>query len=93
MPKRKITGTVVSDKMDKTIVVLVESFVKHPATKKMVKKSKRFKAHDEENTAKNGDTVEIIESRPLSREKRWALVSVVKRNIFAEKENGGGDQE
>ncbi len=93
MPKRTITGTVVSDKMDKTIVVLVESFVKHPATNKMVKKSKRFKAHDEENTAKMGDTVEIIESRPLSREKRWALVSVLKRNIFADGENAGGDLE
>lgn len=77
---RKVkTGIVVSDKMDKTIVVQVETLVKHPMYKKTMKRSTRFKAHDEENSCKIGDTVTIMETRPLSRDKRWRLVSIDER--------------
>ncbi|MNS63857.1 30S ribosomal protein S17 [compost metagenome] len=79
MSRRIITGKVVSDKMDKTLVVAVESTVSHPRYKKMVKQTTKFKAHDEDNTAKEGDIVRIEESRPLSRDKRWRLVEVVER--------------
>ncbi|MFN3428812.1 MAG: 30S ribosomal protein S17 [Candidatus Sericytochromatia bacterium] len=79
MSRRIITGKVVSDKMDKTLVVAVESTVSHPRYKKMVKQTTKFKAHDEDNTAKEGDIVKIEESRPLSRDKRWRLVEVVER--------------
>ncbi len=79
-PKRRLKqGRVVSDKMDKTIVVLSETRVAHPVYGKIVRKSVKFKAHDEKNEAKTGDTVRIVESRPLSREKRWRLVEVVER--------------
>ena len=79
MSRRIITGKVVSDKMDKTLVVAVESTVSHPRYKKMVKQTTKFKAHDEDNSAKEGDIVRIEESRPLSRDKRWRLVEVVER--------------
>ncbi|MBT3319198.1 MAG: 30S ribosomal protein S17 [Clostridia bacterium] len=72
------TGVVVSDKMDKTIVVLIVRKWKHPRYGKMVKSSKKYKAHDEENTAKQGDMVLITETRPISKDKRWRLVEVVK---------------
>jgi small subunit ribosomal protein S17 len=72
-------GTVVSDKMQKTIVVAIERRVQHPVYGKMVKRTKRFKAHDEQNTAKVGDTVRIMETRPLSKDKRWRLVEIVER--------------
>jgi small subunit ribosomal protein S17 len=75
MPKRILQGKVVSDKTDKTIVVEVERRVSHPVFKKFVKKSKRFMAHDESNTAKTGDLVRIRESRPHSKRKRWELVT------------------
>lgn len=75
--KVKRTGVVVSDKMDKTIVVKTERKLIHPLYKRTVKKSKKFKAHDENNVAKIGDIVEIIESRPLSKDKTWRLVRVV----------------
>ena len=75
---RKVkTGVVVSDKMEKTIVVSVTSSVKHPLYKKVVKETTKFKAHDENNEAGIGDTVEIAETRPLSREKRWRLVKIL----------------
>jgi small subunit ribosomal protein S17 len=78
--KRRLKqGRVVSDKMDKTIVVLSETRVAHPVYGKIVRKSVKFKAHDEKNEAKTGDTVRIAESRPLSREKRWRLVEVIER--------------
>jgi small subunit ribosomal protein S17 len=73
------TGIVVSDKMDKTIVVKVESQFKHPLYKKIVRRHKKFKAHDEENTCNEGDTVLIQESKPISRDKRWTLVKVIER--------------
>jgi len=88
MPKRIITGLVTSDKMEKTIVVRVERQVKHPVTKKMVRKSKKFKAHDEENSANIGDTVEIIESRPLSKDVRWNLSKIAKRNVLGSAKDG-----
>lgn len=72
-------GTVVSDKMDKTIVVAVESRVRHPLYGKTLKRTKRLKAHDENNEARIGDKVQIGETRPLSRDKRWRLVNIVER--------------
>lgn len=75
--KVKRIGVVVSDSMDKTIVVRVERQFSHPLYKRTVKKSKKFLAHDEEGKAKAGDRVEIIEARPLSRRKRWRLVRVL----------------
>ena len=77
--RRELTGTVVSDKMEKTIVVRVERQVRHSLYKKYVSKLRRFKAHDEKGTAKMGDLVRIVESRPLSRDKRWALKEVLRR--------------
>ena len=83
--KRRIkVGRVVSDKMDKTIVVSVERLRRHPIYKRVVRLSSKFKAHDEENTAKVGDTVRIEESRPLSREVRWRVVEVVARGSHEE---------
>jgi small subunit ribosomal protein S17 len=79
MPKRIITGKVVSNKMDKTVVVSVESTVPHDRYKKMVKQTKKFKAHDEDNVANEGDWVRIEESRPYSKDKTWRLVEVVER--------------
>ncbi len=80
--KRKVyTGRVVSDKMDKTITVLVETYKKHPLYGKRVKYSKKFKAHDELNEAKVGDIVRIMETRPLSRTKRFRLVEVVEKAV------------
>lgn len=78
--RRVFRGLVVSDKMQKTIVVKVDRLVRHPLYLKYVTKSRKFKAHDELNVAKTGDLVEIVESRPLSREKRWALCSVVRKS-------------
>ena len=72
-------GTVVSDKMDKTVVVSIERRVQHPVYGKMVRRTKRLKAHDEKNDAKTGDTVRIMETRPLSKDKRWRLVELVER--------------
>ncbi|MDR0288087.1 MAG: 30S ribosomal protein S17 [Clostridiales bacterium] len=72
-------GKVVSDKMDKTIVVAVETSVKHPLYKKVMKKTYKLKAHDEENTAKVGDKVKVMETRPLSKDKRWRLVEIVEK--------------
>lgn len=74
-----ITGVVVSDKMDKTVVVLVNRLVKHPVYKKYIRRRSKFMAHDEGNSARMGDTVEIIQSRPLSRLKRWRLTKIVAR--------------
>ncbi|CDF58879.1 30S ribosomal protein S17 [Thermobrachium celere] len=72
-------GKVVSDKMQKTIVVAVEDMVRHPLYGKTVKRTKKFKAHDENNEAKIGDIVKIMETRPLSKDKRWRLVEIVER--------------
>ncbi len=76
---REFVGVVTSDKMDKTIVVQVSTKKLHPLYKKYVSRSKKYKAHDEKNEAKLGDTVRIVESRPISREKCWRLVEIVTR--------------
>jgi len=73
------TGKVVSDKMDKTIVVAVEDHVKHPLYKKIMKKTYKLKAHDENNECNVGDTVKVMETRPLSKDKRWRLVEVMEK--------------
>ena len=77
--RRTKVGRVVSDKMDKTVVVSVERLRRHPIYKRVVRLSSTFKAHDEENSARVGDTVRIEESRPLSRTKRWVVTRLVKR--------------
>ena len=77
--KRTFTGMVVSDKMDKTVTVLVSIRQLHPLYKKYITRSKKYKAHDEANDANKGDTVRIIESRPMSKDKRWRLLEVVER--------------
>ena len=77
---RKVrVGKVVSDKMDKTIVVAVADSVKHPIYKKVVKRTIKLKTHDENNKAKIGDTVKVMETRPLSRLKRWRLVAILEK--------------
>lgn len=78
--ERKVRiGKVVSDKMDKTVVVAVERLVQHPLYKKPVKDTKRYKAHDENNECKLGDTVEMMETRPLSKDKRWRVTQILER--------------
>ena len=77
--KKQIVGLVTSDKMDKTIKVLVERKLRHPIYGKFVKKSKKFTAHDEKNESNIGDLVKIQESRPLSKSKRWTLVEIIER--------------
>lgn len=77
--RKTIIGTVVSDKMEKTIVVAVETFVTHPIYKKRFKKTTKFKAHDEKNECGIGDKVKLMETRPLSKDKRWRLVEIVEK--------------
>ena len=72
-------GVVVSDKMDKSIVVAVRDNVRHPLYKKIVKKTYKLKAHDEKNDCRIGDTIKVMETRPLSKDKRWRLVEIVER--------------
>ena len=83
--KKKLVGVVVSDKMDKTIVVEVARRVRHPRYKKVITKYKKFYAHDEKGEAAMGDTVRLVESRPLSKLKRWALETVVRKALAIEK--------
>ncbi len=73
------TGKVVSDKMDKTIVVAIQDNIKHPLYGKIVKRTYKLKAHDENNECHTGDTVKVMETRPLSKDKRWRLVEIVER--------------
>ena len=82
--RRTKVGHVVSDKMDKSVVVSVERLRRHAIYKRVVRLSSKFKAHDEENSARVGDTVRIEESRPLSREKRWTVVEIVARGSHEE---------
>ena len=72
-------GTVVSDKMDKTIVVAIEDSVRHPLYKKTLKRTYKLKAHDENNECGIGDTVEVMETRPLSKDKRWRLINIIEK--------------
>ncbi|MCL4542320.1 MAG: 30S ribosomal protein S17 [Deltaproteobacteria bacterium] len=78
--KKSYIGIVTSDKMDKTIVAVVSDIVKHPLYKKYIKKSKKFKVHDENNIAKMGDRILFIETRPLSKDKRWNLKKILEKN-------------
>jgi small subunit ribosomal protein S17 len=78
MPKKIYTGEVVSDKMEKTVVVAITRLTQHPVYKKTVKKIAKFKAHDEENKCKKGDKVTIIEARPSSKDKRWKVLDIVR---------------
>lgn len=73
------TGKVTSNKMDKTIVVTIEEHVKHPLYNKIVKRTAKLKAHDEENACNIGDTVKVMETRPLSKDKRWRLVEIIEK--------------
>ena len=77
--RKERVGRVVSDKMQKTVVVAIERRVPHPVYGKMVRRTRKVKAHDEENSAKTGDLVRIAETRPLSKDKRWRLVEIVER--------------
>ena len=78
--RRKVkVGTVVSDKMDKTVVVAIEDFVRHPLYGKAVKRTKKVKAHDEKNECRIGDRIRIMETRPISKQKRWRLVEIVEK--------------
>ena len=83
--KRKVrTGKVVSDKMNKTVVVSVENLVRHPLYSKVMRKVKKFKAHDENNSCHLGDIVKIVETRPLSKEKRWRVMQILKTGRISE---------
>lgn len=78
--RRKVrVGKVISDKMDKTVVVAVETNVKHPLYKKVVKRTQKLKAHDEKNECKEGDRVKVMETRPLSKDKRWRVVEIIEK--------------
>jgi len=91
--KKKMTGIVVKDKMDKTIVVEVEKVLQHPKYHKYLKRKKRYKVHDEKNICKLGDKVSIIESRPISKDKRWLVTEIIKKEepFLAQKEVVGDD--
>ena len=82
--RRVLRGTVSSDKMDKTITVVVERLLQHPKYLKYMRRNKKYHAHDETNEAKQGDVVEIIECRPTSKNKRWRLASVVERAVLTD---------
>jgi small subunit ribosomal protein S17 len=75
-------GVVISDKMDKTVVVKVDQMVKHPVYKKYIKRRVTFKAHDEENCCNIGDKVSVVETRPLSRDKRWRVREILEKNVI-----------
>lgn len=80
--RKVLQGRVVSDKMDKTIVVQVDTFKFHPRYKKRIKYSKKYKAHDEQNSAKIGDLVQIMETRPLSKDKHFRLIEIVEKAVI-----------
>ena len=80
--RKVMIGKVVSDKMDKTVVVAVETSVRHKVYNKIVKRTYKLKAHDEENECKIGDTVKVMETRPLSKDKRWRVVEVMERAVI-----------
>ena len=80
--RKVMIGTVVSDKMDKTVVVAVETSVRHKVYKKTVKRTYKLKAHDEENVCQIGDKVKVMETRPLSKDKRWRVVEIVEKAVI-----------
>jgi len=77
--RKVLTGKIVSDKMEKTVVVAVESLVRHPLYQRTIRRTKKFKAHDEENSCRIGDKVRMMETRPLSKEKRWRIIEILER--------------
>ncbi len=77
--RKVLTGKVVSDKMDKTVVVAVETLVRHPLYQRTIRRTKKFKAHDEGNSCHTGDKVRMMETRPLSKEKRWRVIEILER--------------
>jgi small subunit ribosomal protein S17 len=77
--RKVLSGKIVSDKMDKTVVVAVESLVRHPLYQRTIRRTKKFKAHDEENSCRIGDKVRMMETRPLSKEKRWRIIEILER--------------
>ncbi len=77
--RKQMVGRVVSDKMDKTVVVMVERLKRHPLYGKTIRQRRKFKAHDEENACRVGDLVRILESRPLSKEKRWVVTDILEK--------------
>mgnify|MGYP005838986443 CR=1 FL=1 len=79
--RRRLTGTVVSNKMDKSVIVQVQRTKRHPLYGKVIKVNARYMAHDEDNLCQIGDTVKIVESRPLSRRKRWAVEEIIVREV------------
>jgi small subunit ribosomal protein S17 len=79
--KKQVVGTIVSNKMDKTVIVLVERLVKHPLYQKYIKRRSKFAAHDESNACSIGDTVKITESRPISRTKKWRVSEIVEKAV------------
>ena len=79
MPKKTYTGEVVSDRIDKTVVVVVTRLAQHPLYKKTIKKASRFKAHDRENKCRIGDMVSIVESSPISKDKKWTVLDIVRK--------------
>lgn len=82
--KKTLTGTVVSNKMQKTVVIKVERRFTDPTFKKVVRTTKKYKVHDEKNECQPGDLITVCETRPLSKDKRWRLIEIVKRAAFAE---------
>ena len=80
--RKVMVGTVTSDKMDKTIVVAIEDHVKHPLYKKIVKRTYKLKAHDENNSCEIGDKVKVMETRPLSKDKRWRVVEIMEKAVI-----------
>ena len=80
--RKEMIGTVTSDKMDKTVVVSVETSVKHPVYGKIVKRTYKLKAHDEKNECQMGDKVRVMETRPLSKDKRWRVVEIVEKAVI-----------
>ena len=80
--RKVMIGTVTSNKMDKTVVVSVETSVKHPKYGKFVKRTYKLKAHDEENTCQKGDKVKVMETRPLSKDKRWRVVEIMEKAVI-----------
>lgn len=79
--RKERVGVVVSDKMDKTVVVKVDNIIKHPIYKKYIKRHVTYKAHDEENSCVPGDRVLIVETRPLSKDKRWRVSTIIEKNV------------
>jgi small subunit ribosomal protein S17 len=78
--RKVLTGKVVSDKMDKTVVVAVETLVRHPLYQRIIRRTKKFKAHDEQNSCRVGDKVKMMETRPLSKEKRWRVIEILEKS-------------